>query len=324
MTGPKTIRFHWKLQYELTVNTQYGTGTGSGWYPSGSQATFSVQPPVEDGVHYSFQGWSGDFSGTSSSGTLLMDGQKTVSATWSRQFQTALVFLDAKATPITDIPNQVTLSSPSGSQQQFTAYDSIWLDEGAWKVAKVVLHGVDVSDGGTYNPMPKGKWMLHLRVYDVLVNVRGMLFTGATSGVKIQVKLLDGTIVSGVTDSSGQTVLSQLPTGTYDVQASQLLSSGTVRADASNYTVVNIRMFAPMEVLTLVAIGAIAIAVAVMALRFRKPSRPSRRATPQQKEKEEKQAPETEGDEALQGEPPADEGGYGDNSQDDLQVEMTD
>jgi hypothetical protein len=324
MAGPKTIRFHWKLQYELTVNTQYGTATGAGWYPSGSQATFSVQPPVEDGVRYSFQGWSGDFSGTNPSGTLVIDGPKTVTASWSRQFQTALVFLDAKATPTTDTPSQVTLASPSGSQQDFTAYDSIWLDEGTWKVAKVILHGVDVMDGGTYNPMPKGKWMIHLRVHDVLVNVRGILFAGATSGVKIQVKLPDGTVVSGVTDSSGQTVLSQLPAGTYDVQASQLLSSGTVRADASNYTIVNIRMFAQMEVLTLVAIGAIAIAVAVMALRFRKPSRPSRRATPQQKEKEEKQAPETEGDEALQGEPPADEGGYGDNSQDDLQVEMMD
>jgi len=322
MTGPKTIRFIWQLQYELTVNTQYGVATGSGWYPSGSQATFSAQPPVEDGVRYSFQGWSGDFSGTSPSGSVLMDGPKTVSASWLREFRTTLLFLDAKGTPLVDPPSQVTLISPSGSEAQFSGNESLWLTEGAWQVSSVILHGVEVSNGGVFNPMPNGKWMITLQVYDMLVNVRGMLFSGGTSGVKVQLKLPDGTVISGTTDSSGQTELNGVPAGTYEIQASGMLSSGSVRADASNFTIVNIRMFAPMEILTLAGVGGVAAAIAVVALRSRKPSRPSRRAAPPRKVEEE-QAPETEGEEPLQWEQPADEAGSGE-SEDDLQVEMTD
>ncbi len=292
MTGPKTVRFHWQLQYQLTVNTQYGSPVGAGWYSSGATASFSVQPPVEDGVRYTFQGWSGDFSGTNPSGTMLMDGPKTITASWSRQFQTTLVFVDAKNAPLTDTLSQVTLTSPSGSEIQFSGNQSLWLDEGTWKVGSVILHGVEVSNGGSFNPMPSGKWTISLRVYDMLVNVHGMLFSGATSGVKVQLKLPDGTVISDVTDSSGQTTLGGVPAGTYDVQASGLLSSGSVRMAASNFTIVNIRMFSITEIGTLAAVGGIAVAAAVIALRLRKPRKMRSRKTAR-REDEDQAATET-------------------------------
>jgi len=41
MDSPKTVTSNWKLQYYLTVDSEYGDPQGEGWYDSGSTATFS-------------------------------------------------------------------------------------------------------------------------------------------------------------------------------------------------------------------------------------------------------------------------------------------
>ncbi|MCK4950077.1 MAG: hypothetical protein KAS60_08330, partial [Thermoplasmata archaeon] len=60
-----------------------GSPQGAGWHDAGTQATFSVTSPVtEDGTEYAFTGWSGDSTESGKSSTVLMDGPKTVEASW--------------------------------------------------------------------------------------------------------------------------------------------------------------------------------------------------------------------------------------------------
>jgi hypothetical protein len=87
MNGPKTVTATWRNEYLLTVNSAFGNPVGAGWYKEGSTATFSVKATVEtsDAKHY-FTNWSGDYWGTSASGTLVMSGPKTVTTGWRNEY----------------------------------------------------------------------------------------------------------------------------------------------------------------------------------------------------------------------------------------------
>lgn len=67
-------------EYSLTVNT-VGNGSvspGSGNYPEGTTVTLTATPAEG----YAFGGWSGDLSGSSLSASVLMDADKSVTATF--------------------------------------------------------------------------------------------------------------------------------------------------------------------------------------------------------------------------------------------------
>ena len=75
-----------KTQYYLNVTSAYGNTQGSGWYDSGLAASFSVSPTtVSSGflTYQVFKNWSGDYTETSSSGTLTMNSPKAIVAEWT-------------------------------------------------------------------------------------------------------------------------------------------------------------------------------------------------------------------------------------------------
>ena len=93
MDAPHTVTAEYKVQHKLTVNSQYGTTSGSGWYDAGSTAEFSVTSSVPEsgimgslGVKYVFQGWTGDSSAATPGSTILMDSPKTVTALWTKDY----------------------------------------------------------------------------------------------------------------------------------------------------------------------------------------------------------------------------------------------
>ena len=87
MDAPQTVTAKWRHEYLLSLTSAYGTLTGAGWYDEGTTASFSVTPYIElpDTKHY-FTGWSGDFTGTSSSASLLMSDPKVVGANWRHEY----------------------------------------------------------------------------------------------------------------------------------------------------------------------------------------------------------------------------------------------
>jgi uncharacterized repeat protein (TIGR02543 family) len=88
MDEPKHVYAEWQTQYYLTVNSDYGGPGGEGWYDAESTASFNVASNVDisTGTKGIFTGWSGDFSSTASSATLVMDEPKQVSAEWQIQY----------------------------------------------------------------------------------------------------------------------------------------------------------------------------------------------------------------------------------------------
>jgi hypothetical protein len=87
MDGPQTVTANWRNEYLLTLNSEYGTLTGAGWYRQGDTASFSVTDYVEtaDTRHY-FTGWSGDYTGDSPSASLEMSEPQVVNASWRHEY----------------------------------------------------------------------------------------------------------------------------------------------------------------------------------------------------------------------------------------------
>lgn len=131
-------------EYTLTVNV---VGNGSvdpngGTYVSGTQITLTATPDADN----QFVGWSGDASGTSSSVTVTMDANKSVTATFE---------------PVTDGDychgsSPVTTSLPfsqngAGEYCWFTADGINYVN--SWNMAVVEINGVDYTNTWS-NSMP--------------------------------------------------------------------------------------------------------------------------------------------------------------------------
>jgi hypothetical protein len=85
MNGPHTVTAQYKQQYYLTVNSDQGVPSGDGWYNAGTFAPISVSTPASPsyGVNMVFNGWRGSgVQSPSQSTQVMMDGAKTVTATW--------------------------------------------------------------------------------------------------------------------------------------------------------------------------------------------------------------------------------------------------
>jgi uncharacterized repeat protein (TIGR02543 family) len=87
MNGPKTVTANWNIQYMLSINSSHGTPQGSGWYDENTTANFSVTTPdIQGTTRYIFNSWSGDYSGISPSGSVLMDQAKSITAYWTTEY----------------------------------------------------------------------------------------------------------------------------------------------------------------------------------------------------------------------------------------------
>jgi hypothetical protein len=87
-SSPQTVTASYTTQYYLTVNSAYDSPMGAGWYDSGSAASFSVTSPVSGGTgtQYVCTGYSGDASGSGTSGSTIIDRAKTVTFNWKTQY----------------------------------------------------------------------------------------------------------------------------------------------------------------------------------------------------------------------------------------------
>jgi hypothetical protein len=84
MNAPHTVTAQYKQQYYLTVSSDRGVTSGSGWYDAGTTVPISVSTPLSPsfGVNLVFNGWQGGVTSSSQSTQVVMDGPKSVTATW--------------------------------------------------------------------------------------------------------------------------------------------------------------------------------------------------------------------------------------------------
>jgi len=127
-------------EYTLTINT---VGSGS-VTRSPDQATYhygdSVQLTANTAAGWLFSGWSGNVSGASNPATIIMNSNKSVTATFG--IQTFSVTGTAGANGLISPPG--TFSKDYGSSQLFTAAPTT-----GYTVDKWTLDGADIQTGGT-------------------------------------------------------------------------------------------------------------------------------------------------------------------------------
>jgi hypothetical protein len=74
-------------EYSLTIDSPYDTPTGAGWYVDGTTASFSITAYLEtSNTKRYFTGWSGAFTGTSATGSVVMNAPKSLTASWRTEF----------------------------------------------------------------------------------------------------------------------------------------------------------------------------------------------------------------------------------------------
>ena len=153
MNASKTVTAIYKTQYLLTVKTQFGSTTGSGWYDANSNTTIALNPTTNDlapGVRATFTGWSGDINTQSNTAQLTMNGPKTVNANFKTQYL-------------------LTVNSAYGQSS-----GSGWYDQGDQTFASLNSTTVDIAQGrekqihwmdryATGNSIPIGLTMTALR-----------------------------------------------------------------------------------------------------------------------------------------------------------------
>jgi hypothetical protein len=97
---PLDLKAIFKTQYELKTVSNFGSPQGAGWYDADTEATVSISPSQPDGgllgllgSRKVFQGWRGDFAGTSPTATIKMDSPKAIEAVWGTDETQAYVVL---------------------------------------------------------------------------------------------------------------------------------------------------------------------------------------------------------------------------------------
>ena len=83
---------NYRVEYLLTIESKYSLAKGAGWYPEGTNATFSVSRilSLENGTRRFFLGFGGDYNSTSSTGYVVMSSAKRVSTNWKTQYDVRL------------------------------------------------------------------------------------------------------------------------------------------------------------------------------------------------------------------------------------------
>jgi uncharacterized repeat protein (TIGR02543 family) len=177
----QTVTATFKTQYYLTVNSSHGNPQGSGWFDAGANGNFSVSSPdIQGGNRYVFLNWSGDASGASTSGSVVMNSAKNVNANWKTQYYLTVVsshgnpqgagWYESGATAnfsvtTQDIQNTTryifqnwsgdfTGSIPAGSTpmanaKTVTAY---------WNTQFLLTTHENPDEGGNMIPVPSGGW----------------------------------------------------------------------------------------------------------------------------------------------------------------------
>ena len=99
-----SLKALYKKQYKITVESEYGTATGSGWYDEGAEATISVSPTqvqLEDDKEAVFKGWlrNGEYVSGESTLVVSVTEPAAYTAVWEVKTVTAKTYTVSATSP---------------------------------------------------------------------------------------------------------------------------------------------------------------------------------------------------------------------------------
>jgi hypothetical protein len=141
------ITAKYESDYSLVVSSAYGTPQGSGWYPQGANATFSVENEMDygNGTRRVFEQWMGDSNSADNQAWIILNASKNVVAVWRTQYAVTLATVglppDARVVALVG-DSLVTLNG--------TSPYSVWVDaNGQLPISVRSTHVLD--SGGNYS-----------------------------------------------------------------------------------------------------------------------------------------------------------------------------
>ncbi|MDG7025003.1 MAG: hypothetical protein JRN45_10855 [Nitrososphaerota archaeon] len=84
-SAPVNFTARYATYYQFRVVSQIGNTTGSGWYRSGTSATYSIDETSSGGplIYQRFSGWTGSFSSDQASGSTVITSPAFITAQWN-------------------------------------------------------------------------------------------------------------------------------------------------------------------------------------------------------------------------------------------------
>lgn len=220
MSQPLDLVAQFQKQFYLKVKSEFGNPTGGGWYDSGTRATFNVSSPyyASRTERYAFDSWSGSQS-REAEVTVVMDQPRTMIAQWRRQLLVGIAVLGSDSQPLPEGELKIRVEAPNGTEIAHPLGTHAWLDDGLWVVRNMEWMNVDVSPSDrAYTPTSGGTWVIRPDLHTLVISVASRVFGRGISGVTVCLELPNGELYSGLSNQTGQTTITNLPSYEYYVR----------------------------------------------------------------------------------------------------------
>jgi hypothetical protein len=280
MTSPRTATAEWKPQYQVTIVFATEDGRNSiipslcsirGAAPNASVLNLQGYTPIWlDDVNWTLLmvNWEGSNVTPDTPHSYSPDS----SATWeilckAQEVSFTEAFEDASGHGLWGDHLRFELLTPNGTLLKDLFPDIYIIQKGQLQVRNVSWQGVDVTR--SYSTFSPGVDMPRIRcsVHNLEVRTRDVL--GLPVNARVTARLADGSaeMASGETGLTGALSLTQLPKGTYVVEASALGGRDTGNTVLSQDTQVNLRAGLGIPSIIVFLVTAMVLGAAVRRLR---------------------------------------------------------
>jgi len=268
-----TLTADYKRQYLVSVTSQYGTPTGSGWYDENSQDNITITSIVDGppGTRYVFAGWTGDLASSSNQLTTHVTGPLTVTALWTTFDWMQLAFSGEDSTHIpVGIIGSLTLRAPNGTilmLANLQTESSFWFEQGDYSIATAYVYGVDAAPTNEhFTTSPNGIADVTLQLYSIKFRVTDSLFGSPLDGGIITITLPNGQAeMAPITN--GSVTFENLPSAVYPFGVTRgwsLGAAGQVNLPGQSETSVGLVVIPSVLLICVVVMVAVATTLLVL------------------------------------------------------------
>jgi M6 family metalloprotease-like protein len=283
VTSNTTVTASYKTQFLVSVTSQYGAPSGSGWYDENTPATVSINSTVDGapGTRYVFYAWEGDASSSNNQLSFSVTQPMNLSAVWTTFEWMQLAFYDVNSAPTSPgIVDTITLRAPNGSVLVLSGLSNnsaFWFQKGTYGVLTAYVYGVDcIGLSEQFTTSPNGVASIALQLDDLSFKVTDYLFNSPLNGGNVTITLPNG-VPETAPITNGDASFNDLPQAVYPFTISRdwtLGASGEVTFSSQNIATVPVIVISSL----LMIVGSIVVAIlaSFLVLRRLRSSDPTR------------------------------------------------
>jgi M6 family metalloprotease-like protein len=270
-----TVTASYRTQFLVSVSSQYGTPSGSGWFDQNSTDTVSVDSVVDGslGTRYVFDAWNSNASGSDNPLSFNVTQPMNLTADWTTFECMQLAFYDMNSQPTSpSIIDTITLRAPNGSiivLSNLGNDSSFWFQNGDYSVLTAYVYGVDsIGLNEQFSASPNGVVPISLQLDNLNFQVNDYIFNSPLNGGNVTITLPNGvTETEPITD--GIATFEHLPQAVYPYTISRDWSIGASgQVTLSNQNVAAVPLIVIPSLLMIV--GSICAALAACLLLVRR------------------------------------------------------